>query len=666
VADDRGGRPERAFWWAVPVLALSWATVLTWQWLRLDKAFFFWDPGAHMLSAADFLADPWRFLTQVEQRYPPLGQVLLGLTYRSTGYDLPLTLALYNLSFLALLLAAVYDIGRTLYSPRVAAMATALLVVYPEVVIRLRFPLLDIPLVALTAAALAALLRSRRFESRGFTVAFGTLVGLAQLMKHLGVLLALPPALFVLWQAARPFFRGRPLREAAPIAANLGLASVAAALLALPWWLPRWTYYTQEWVPAQARFSATYADAGLIGTFSVASLAYYSLGLWYVASFGLTLLWWLTLRSFLKLPERSFTLVWWVSTYALLTVIPTKETRYAVLLLPAVALMTAGGLDRFRFARTAFVATIAFGVVQAWAISFGVRWLPEGRQVHAVNLAEPIQPFSQHYHLEMGFWPDPQGWGLASELARLRGRIAVVDPAPEPPPYRSLFLVEGLQLQHLEARSKGDRSTVVELASCEAPDELRGFDYLLQPVGREGSPFEPTAYAARCATGFTEVARVPVIRPPGRDPEDFFGMSHVAVFRIDPGATLVRSMGRSHPLPADARLEIVRSEALSLADRVERVVVTIANRSGATRAGRVFYVVARPDADAWRSHGFASAPQTFRLGPRSALELELPGSPAQAPGQHLVVIALHETPDGAPEPGPGHSSVVPVFSEPAR
>src|SRR3972149_5503627 len=108
-------------WALVPALTfvvMAWVTVI---WLALDRAPLFYDPVDHVSLAIDFVNSPVEYLSREHMWYPPFVHVLLGSALAATGYDLDSAIAMVNLAFFAVLLAATFAIGAELWSPRVGA-----------------------------------------------------------------------------------------------------------------------------------------------------------------------------------------------------------------------------------------------------------------------------------------------------------------------------------------------------------------------------------------------------------------------------------------------------------------------------------------------------------------------------------------------------------------
>src|SRR3972149_10913013 len=95
-------------WALIPALtfvAVAWVTVI---WLALDRAPLFYDPVDHVSLAIDFVNNPVEYLSREHMWYPPFVHVLLSGALVGTGYNLDSAIAMVNLAFFAVLLAATF------------------------------------------------------------------------------------------------------------------------------------------------------------------------------------------------------------------------------------------------------------------------------------------------------------------------------------------------------------------------------------------------------------------------------------------------------------------------------------------------------------------------------------------------------------------------------
>jgi 4-amino-4-deoxy-L-arabinose transferase-like glycosyltransferase len=170
--------------------------------------------------------------------YPPLVHMTVAGFYQMLGVSMDVA-AMANSLYLALLLLAVYGIGERLagQGPWVGLLSAFLVSLLPMIFAMSRYLYLDFALTAMVAANICLLLRSDRFQRRGYALLYGLSLGLGLLVKWTFVVFVAGPLLLVLlrrdtlvaaWQAARS---GLTLRDGGlagakrlAVAALLGLA----------------------------------------------------------------------------------------------------------------------------------------------------------------------------------------------------------------------------------------------------------------------------------------------------------------------------------------------------------------------------------------------------------------------------------------------------------
>lgn len=342
-------------------------------WLARDTRPPTWDPYNHLLSAIRYrhaLADltsgragispTASALLRVDDHYPPLAPLAAAvLTAPWPPSPDPAILVLGQLAS-GLLIAAVYAIGKDLFSPAAGVAAAALVTTFPLVSQQSRQFMLDVPDAAMTSLCILALLRSRRFEKTGATLAFGALFGLALLTKWTCAFFVAAPAAGALLAAFRESRRLARFRHAAS-------AALIAAAIALPW------YAAHLWGLARDTTKFAY-DVGVREgdppVFSARSLLYYPSRLESAVLLPSLLLFTAGLILAIRRREERWLLplLWIAGGATILTLIRNKDARYLIPMLPAVALVAAAPLARLR-PRLCFglaAALAALGLAVAW------------------------------------------------------------------------------------------------------------------------------------------------------------------------------------------------------------------------------------------------------------------------------------------------------------
>ncbi|MCZ7581839.1 MAG: glycosyltransferase family 39 protein [Deltaproteobacteria bacterium] len=138
--------------------------------------------------------------------------------------------------FSLLLVASCYSVARRLEGRVAGLLAAAMVMTLPGLDGFSRIYTTDYPLAAFLAMALTAMFASDGFRKRGWSMAFGALVGLGLLTKQSFVIYFLPAAVVYTVGA---FIEVRKTVDWKRAAINFGLAAALACGVALTWYAPR-------------------------------------------------------------------------------------------------------------------------------------------------------------------------------------------------------------------------------------------------------------------------------------------------------------------------------------------------------------------------------------------------------------------------------------------
>jgi 4-amino-4-deoxy-L-arabinose transferase-like glycosyltransferase len=199
------------------VLALLWLfhVVNNGLWQFTNVVILAWDRPAHLLrSLAYYQALRPLSLDSISQIityrnfYPPLFHLSVALFYSLFGVSADVA-AMANVVYMAVLLCAVYGIGKRLFSAKVGLPAAFLVSMLPIVFCLSRYTYVEYALMSMVTLSVYLLIRTDGFQNRTYSVLFGLSVGLGMLTKWVFI-----------------FFLGGPL--------------VYVSLKALPWQRPQW------------------------------------------------------------------------------------------------------------------------------------------------------------------------------------------------------------------------------------------------------------------------------------------------------------------------------------------------------------------------------------------------------------------------------------------
>ena len=299
---------------------------------------------------------------------------------------------LANACYLLLLLLAIYRLGEHIYDQRAGILAALFTATFTAVVNFSRDYMLEFPSAAFVTLGLCAMIRSDDFEQRSWALKFGVFAGLAVLTKTMAGVFFIGPMLYSLGRAIR---QGR---LSSALLFNVLLAVSGAVIVAGVWWGPNLHTALRYLIFFGFREgSVPYSEGGSeIWTLKNLSHYFYSLvgygtSFFYALLFALLML----LRGVIRVVrwtgktagethrnlKEGYLWIWLVIGYAVLTVVPNKGgERYALALLPPIALLLAGsieGLGHRWLRQSVMVSAIAIGVFNYIGLTYGLPLIPQ-------------------------------------------------------------------------------------------------------------------------------------------------------------------------------------------------------------------------------------------------------------------------------------------------
>lgn len=409
--DARVGHGWRAIHVAVALQIVLFVTA-TATWIRLDTVPPLWD-SAHYLQQSvvlhralteDGLGAFLREFSRAMGEKAPLIAALPIPLYAVFG-DTHATARSVNLMWIALASSAIFGIGRKLHGPSTGALAALVLNTFPLVAGMSRQYLVEYGLMALVVLWIYVLLRWSERPAGPYARLLGALLGVGLLMKVTYPLYLAAPTAVVLWQWRT---REHGVRVLARSALEVMLVAVPVAAL---WYAKNLASVVRYAV--SGGFGALGRPYGTGSVFSLSAVTDYWLRL---ANFGLSVGFSCLLLAILagwclaKLRKRTPTfatrdtgalallLAWWVFPFLVLTFAVNKDPRYAVPMLPAIALLIALGISELsdRRRRLAFGLVALFSISNYFLYSFDSRWndveLRFGRLVLLAGTLDWAQP----------------------------------------------------------------------------------------------------------------------------------------------------------------------------------------------------------------------------------------------------------------------------------
>jgi 4-amino-4-deoxy-L-arabinose transferase-like glycosyltransferase len=420
----------RSRWRDPLLLGALWLfhVILNAVWLHIDNYPPAWDSAHHLTMTLRWLAF-WQAPSLASMRavaaassYAPLPYWLVLPFYPLFGRGADVAVLANGAIWLGVLLIATYGLGRQVASPRAGLLAAALVSLYPLVSALQHDFFLDMGLAAIVALSLWLLLRCGSFDRRDRAVTLGVVLGLGTLVKWPFPFFVGAPFLAALYGVVRR--NGWSRQRLINLGLCLGTAGVlgVARFLFNVLFLPGDLYNLNIVGQLVASFSTA---AGHPPWYTLAGATYYATTLVnHQASLFLAILVLAAVPAFIRRAERG-RLILALSIavpFVLATLLPVKEQRITVPYLPSVAVITAVGLTRIRqqVLRAGVVAlTLAVGLVQFFAASFGISALPQ--DVYVRTSWMELAVFQQHpVQSPRDFQVQPGNWNYDSLIDAIR------------------------------------------------------------------------------------------------------------------------------------------------------------------------------------------------------------------------------------------------------
>jgi 4-amino-4-deoxy-L-arabinose transferase-like glycosyltransferase len=442
-------------------------------WLARDTRPPLWDMAAHQMYALNYLpggyANPDLQLWRRSGNYPPFSHLVVASAFW-LFHPRPHVAILANIPATFLFFWAIFELARMLSGVGAARWTCILVALTPYLIWFSREVILDYWLCAWVAVSLVFLLKSKGFESRSASLLFGLSCALGLLTKWFFAAFLAAPVIYIavrhrVWRSSRQ-------KE------NCALAALIAQIVAGIWYLPN--------LPELFRFliynTQIGAKEGEPPVLSFQSFIYYLRLLegyqLFALLFGVVLLSCFFVCRSRGMREGKFWILSIAGGWLVLTVLRTKDPRFTMPLLGPLLIVAGIWIESWGNgwkSRTARILLVTVLCIQAYAINFGIGWLPQ-----EVIIAKGYQGsvrWDWNLYLQNLFHildsPKPEDWKLDAILDRMvedaRSRNLSPDLAviPDLPRFNSLNF-------ELYARMRRLRSHVDHRQSASAG--MRAFD----------------------------------------------------------------------------------------------------------------------------------------------------------------------------------------------
>jgi 4-amino-4-deoxy-L-arabinose transferase-like glycosyltransferase len=457
--NGNGKIPLKAWCNLAFVFALAVALwIVHFVWLARDTRPPLWDMAAHQMYALNYLpggyANPDLSIWRSSWNYPPFVHLAVASVFW-LFHPGPHIAILANLPATFLLFWAIFELARMLSGVGAARWTCVLAALTPYLIWMSREVILDYWLCAWVAVSLVFLLKAKGFGSRSASLWFGLACALGLLTKWFFVAFLAAPTLYIV-------VRHRSWRSSCQ-RANSVLAALIAGILAGIWYVPnlreiyRFFFYNtqigaKEGEPSILSFQSCIYYLRLLEGYQLFALL-----------FGVVILSCFFVYRSRGMREGKFWILAIAGGWLILTALRTKDARFTMPLLCPMLIVAGIWIESWgngwksRVARTLLVTVLC---VQAYALNFGIRWLPQ--EVVLIKGYQSSVQLDWNLYLQHLFHildsPKKEDWKLDAILDRLiedvRSRNVSMDIAviPDLPRFNTLNLELYARMRRLHPR----------------------------------------------------------------------------------------------------------------------------------------------------------------------------------------------------------------------
>jgi 4-amino-4-deoxy-L-arabinose transferase-like glycosyltransferase len=496
--------------WALIIACGTALWLVNAVWLTLDTRPPVWDMALHQAYALHYVpgfpAPGGMSIWQWSGNYPPLVHVLIAIAF-SVFHPGPDVAALANLPATFLLLWSLFELGCYIATPAAAQWTCVLMLLTPYLMWMSRETILDYWLSAWVVCAWAILVRTDGFESSSWSRLFGLVCAAGLLTKWLFAGFVAAPLLLValrhrIWKDKRRLWHATQALILAGAVAGIWYAPNIPRLI--PYFSDNAQIGALEGEPPVLSFQSFIYYLRLLEGYQLYGLLFAVLAVGLVFVFS---------RRLFRAP--AFWTVCIAGGWLAMTLLRTKDPRFTMpllgplLLAPGACLAEWGRTSSGRVVRAVVVAALVF---QAYAINFGIAWLPQEvvlMRGYQGSLRWDWQLFAQNYFGILGA-PRPEDWKQSEIIdrvvqeSRLRGSGMALALVPDLPRFNtSNFLLAAAEAK-IPMQFNHVRSATAGVAAFE------GLDFAILSDGEQGMSW--TTHAAEALNHF--IADHPVIFRP--------------------------------------------------------------------------------------------------------------------------------------------------------
>lgn len=370
-------------------------------WLNLNFRPPHWDMGRHLWNSLvyksffdNFFGGNFSNILNIVFHYSYYPPFLYCLTYPlyiffGSGIN---SAVLVNAIFILILTFSVYGIGKYLYNRKIGLLSALLVFSTPMMISQFKEYQLDAPLAAIVALSLFFFFKTEEFSKRNWCVLLGFSLGLGMLLKWTFVAFLAAPIIYFLTLKFIGLIKSKKSWFKFSVWKNEFILFGVAFLVFGPW-------YVRNIKKLLVDFSKNGVSQALIEGDPVTFPANL---VWQINNLINNHLYFIIFLLFLvglvisifnkeARKKNSPLIVFIAAGFTIFTILPNKDARYILSLIPLISIISVFWIDLFKkkiIKNLLFVVLAVFSVFMFYSVSFGIKSLPK---------ALYIKIFKQHY-----------------------------------------------------------------------------------------------------------------------------------------------------------------------------------------------------------------------------------------------------------------------------
>jgi len=355
---------------------------INYAWRSIELRPPHWDMGRHLYNSVIYLnhfngGDLSHLLTDYKY-YPPLIYWVAIPYYIVFGLSIK-TAILSNSFFVLVLGFSMYALGSRLWGRRAGLLSAIFILCSPMLITQFKEFQLDAPATAMIALCMYLIIRTNEFKNRGWSLAFGVVLGLTMLTKWtLGFVLILP----ITYAAGRCLVDAWKTKNLEPVF-NMLIVLLSAYFISSFWYVQNLGQIRYDLITNGTTAGVNEGDPA-VGTY--ASNSWYSLNLannqLYLVPLGLFLA---GLAFMLKNLRKYFAgniypILLIIGTLVFFTLLRNKDARYTLPMLVGVAIIATywiGLITKGLYSNLISIFIVVYCIATFWIISFGSALVPQ-------------------------------------------------------------------------------------------------------------------------------------------------------------------------------------------------------------------------------------------------------------------------------------------------